>query len=788
MIGSALLAAGSLVVKATLVFLVGALLTGVLRRRSAAARHLVWTLTLGGAVALVALAPLTPPLELNVPAEWANALQQQAGALPGGQAASAEPRAGDAARAANPSGGPQGAAVADSEGVDAAASRAAVVRAAVQGIQTNQPSAALALAQRALQAAAPLWLAGLLLVTLWYAGGHLGLARLGRRATPIGDHDPTWRGLLAETTALSGVNRPVRLLRSAAVRAPMTWGFFRPVVVLPTEATGWPAERRRAVLLHELAHVARHDFLLQIVASAACALYWFHPAAWMAARRLRRESERACDDHALACGTPAPDYAGHLLSVACAGRAPRLRSAVAIGMAQRSTLEDRLLSVLDDTVARSAVSGRTRAAGAAVLALALLPLAAVTPVLRAVALVNNVEAPDVERTLDAAPGERLVLDLESGASVSIRGWDEAKVEVRAWNGGRDGDDVRWDVERKGGGIEVQSTFARHRGSQSTSCKVEVRVPRRFDVSLTSSGGDLRLYGLEGTFRGQTGGGDLVLDHLRGAAHLSTGGGDIRVRDSHLEGSVSTGGGEVDLTRVDGPLSGSSGSSRVHRHGGSESEGDGEGESPGEGHASSHPDSHSHHDADSHHDAKSHYDADSSSGSGGFLRIEKAGGGVNIAEAPGGAVIHTGGGKVKIGRAGGLVEAKTGGGDIEIGPVAGSVHAGTGGGNIHVIVADAGGREQTVELTSGNGRMILELPPGFDGTVELETAYTNNHRGGATRIESAWDLQRSATSEWESLGGQTPRRYVRAKGKIGNGRGLVRVRTVNGDIELRRGPG
>ncbi|HXT21079.1 MAG TPA: M56 family metallopeptidase, partial [Thermoanaerobaculia bacterium] len=235
----------ALVLKVTLVLAAAWGLAALLRRRSAAARHDVWIAALLAAVALVALAPLLPALELPwVPAALGDARGHELAASD----LSATVPNGDGPAAADPR---QPISAADAQ------SRIAT-RPAPLAAESGHPLAAFAAtAGRALGAASwplVLWAAGIATVLLWCLAGHLGLRRLARIATPLDDE--SWRTLLAETADAAGVRRPVRLGASAAVGTPVTWGAWRPVVVLPVDAASWPLERRRAALLHELAHVA----------------------------------------------------------------------------------------------------------------------------------------------------------------------------------------------------------------------------------------------------------------------------------------------------------------------------------------------------------------------------------------------------------------------------------------------------------------------------------------------------------------------------------------------------
>lgn len=189
------------------------------------------------------------------------------------------------------------------------------------------------------------WAVGAALVAARALVGRLRLGSIARSATLI--HQPAWTQLLDEVSQSLKLRRRVTLLLGERNVMPITWRTLRPIILLPTEAETWTEERKRVVLLHELAHIRRLDDLTQSLAQLACILYWFQPLAWLAASRMRAERERACDDLVLSAGPRPSDYAGHLLQIA---RELRVRPALthaAIAMARPSQLEGRVLAILD---------------------------------------------------------------------------------------------------------------------------------------------------------------------------------------------------------------------------------------------------------------------------------------------------------------------------------------------------------------------------------------------------------------------------------------------------------
>jgi TonB family protein len=219
------------------------------------------------------------------------------------------------------------------------------------------------------------WAAGVGLLALRLG---VGLARLGSRSASckalVGDD---WSRHVAELSRRLKLTRPVSfLLAEASGPMPLTWGIIRPRILLPADAKDWTEERKRVVISHEMVHIRRRDWLWQICAEVLRALYWFHPLVWVAAAKLRQESERACDDGVLSTGIAGLDYARHLLDLARTFGNARPGWAAALAVARPSSLERRLVAMLNPSIDRRGLTHAARLTIAAATILLLLPLAA----------------------------------------------------------------------------------------------------------------------------------------------------------------------------------------------------------------------------------------------------------------------------------------------------------------------------------------------------------------------------------------------------------------------------
>jgi beta-lactamase regulating signal transducer with metallopeptidase domain len=279
-------------------------------------------------------------------------------------------------------------------------------------------------------------------LAVWLAGvvaGFVGVVRSACRLRQVELRAHTedakeWSTLLRKLQEELGVGRCVRLLRCSSGSMPVTWGWRRPAILLPFVADTWDEDRRRVVLLHELAHIRRGDCLTQLVARIACVLLWFNPLVWVAAQRMRVEREHACDDSVLEARCEPSEYAGHLVEIAFASRPFPIATAIAV--ARSSALERRVAAILDSR------RSRRRLRGASVLA------ATVT----GAALVSVVAAQHPEPSAAASGGDEFGA-LVSGAIHNLAqspsySWETTAVSSgepmpTAWRGKLESPDCRW---------------------------------------------------------------------------------------------------------------------------------------------------------------------------------------------------------------------------------------------------------------------------------------------------------------------------------------------------------
>jgi beta-lactamase regulating signal transducer with metallopeptidase domain len=380
--------------RGAVVLVIALVLTHLLRRRSAAMRHLIWV----GAIVVQLLLPLFalwgPSWNVAMPGQVSQFMpveEQQAG--PSLRSGRQDERSGRQVESVVPTG----------------AQRPRDLLVVNEAPKTPISGRQILLA---------LWAIGALVVFARLAIGTTIVASLARKGNRIDDGN--WLSLAQKLSATLQIDRPLTLLRGHKLGVPVTWGIVYPVVLLPEDADAWPEERRRFVLVHEMAHVKRLDALTQLAGQFALALFWFNPLVWVANRRMQMEREHACDDYVLRHGTQASTYAEELLAMVRSLGSSSHESAqpafAALAMARRSEFEGRMLSILDPVLDRHPLSkGRTVVSAAAALLL-VVPIAALHPYRRA-------EAAPMPAPVAAAPVQPKVAapatDLPESFKISI---------------------------------------------------------------------------------------------------------------------------------------------------------------------------------------------------------------------------------------------------------------------------------------------------------------------------------------------------------------------------------
>jgi beta-lactamase regulating signal transducer with metallopeptidase domain len=355
-------------IKMSVVLLIALGVTALLRRRSAALRHWV----LATAIACAAVMPL---LEMMVPS-WSVSVSAPQSLQPAADAVQPTARSNQAPPS---TGGGSGNATA----------------------QTG-PSISTPIEWSVLgELLRPLWLSGVaisLAILLIGLGRLRWLASGSRRVT-----EGRWNELAGEISHAYGIQRRFVLLQSDHPSLLVTWGVALPKVLLPAAASDWSSDRARVVLCHELAHIRRGDWMVQIAAELLRAFYWFNPLLWIVSRRLRLESEHACDDEVMSRGVEGTDYATHLVDLARALHQRRYTWLPAPAMARPSSLERRVRAMLNNRVNRNPTSGSSRAA---IVVLLLIVAAAAA---MAQNMFQSFSGTVVDATSMPIPGVRLVM-------------------------------------------------------------------------------------------------------------------------------------------------------------------------------------------------------------------------------------------------------------------------------------------------------------------------------------------------------------------------------------------
>lgn len=356
-------------VKGTALLALAAIAVLLLRRDSAATRHLVWLLAMVAMLVVPVLSAVLP--EWRVLPKWAG-IPRETPVVATSPTSIARSAVGAVELPGNvePEEVKSPSAFAFQPAAASPASRPAlatsqVIRASWVGSWNWQRALLL------------LWAIGCCLLFLRLMAARFLLWNTERRASVIGSpsqpanvrppkatQDPLTVALDAARLQL-GIRHPVTLMICPDKTIPVVWGILRCRLLLPATARQWRGEQLQSVLLHELAHIKRRDTLALLLAQVACALYWFNPLAWLAAWRLDVERERACDDLVLASGVRPSTYAAHLLDVVTVCSPAHWQQSCGLAIARQSSLESRLVAVLSKNHNRRVVS--TAVAGLALI-------------------------------------------------------------------------------------------------------------------------------------------------------------------------------------------------------------------------------------------------------------------------------------------------------------------------------------------------------------------------------------------------------------------------------------
>jgi hypothetical protein len=350
---------------------------------------------------------------------------------------------------------------------------------------------------------------------------------------------------------------------------------------------------------------------------------------------------------------------------------------------------------------------------------------------------------ELHKEFNTEEGKTLDINLNSGGSISIEGWDKNMVSADVESPRDNLDDYDIEFNKTDDGIEVESDVKYK--SNHNNLHFIFKVPAKFNLKIDSKGGAIKIKKVNGTISGQTMGGALDLGNLKGNIDLKTMGGAIRLYDSEVDGKVHTMGGAVEITDVKGDVKGSTNGGGV---------------------------------------IMKNVTSKSGKGSGNVIAVSTMGGGIDVDEAPSGADLKTMGGSINVRSAKKFVKARTMGGSIDIENTDGAIDAETMGGDINAeMVGDPSQGNRNVILSSKGGDITLVVPDGLSMDIDITLAFTKNHEGDY-KIYSDFPINQETTPDWSHKHGTT-RKFIYGKGKTGDGKNQIKIETINGDVYLKK---
>jgi GWxTD domain-containing protein len=161
---------------------------------------------------------------------------------------------------------------------------------------------------------APFWMAGVVIFHLRSLASWMAARRLRRTGVCLAPD--LWRERLDRLGARLRLSRPVTLLESCLAEVPVVIGYVRPAILMPVGLlAGLPAGQIETVLLHELAHIRRYDYLVNLLQASVEGFLFYHPAVWWISGLIRAERENCCDDLVVAMNGDAREYAAALATL-----------------------------------------------------------------------------------------------------------------------------------------------------------------------------------------------------------------------------------------------------------------------------------------------------------------------------------------------------------------------------------------------------------------------------------------------------------------------------------------